>query len=262
MLSKYRTFFEANLHITIEEITQAKGIVLYSHEKMRSNPVGWSTYMPVCAFVTEQAALVSCIPEWANELREVLAGAAVSEATPRMNEFASKRDYLVDQNLRVYGIESPISKIDCSRAVPLDCTHFAQHWEFMERAYPSTFGLIESDKQMEQDFMEIVSGRTDFCVFVGGEIVSLAASESMPNKPEGIVNLGINTLSGHRRNGYAAAACAAFINHHVQRGLMTIWQCDPNNAVSRLLAEKLGFRRMGDFYSISSLVECSKETVH
>jgi len=83
---------------------------------------------------------------------------------------------------------------------------------------------------------------------------------NVANKPDGIINLGIITLKEHRRKGYAASVCAAFIEHNEKQGLLPLWQCDFDNLASRSLAERLGLRHMGNMYSISTLSDpgCAK----
>jgi len=255
-LSKYRQFFEMRLHVSIEQMSHAKGVVLSPHEEMYSKPTDWMTYIPVCAFESERAVFISCIPEWECDIRVLLEGAETSEAIPRMNEFAEKKAFLVGECRKVYGLETPNPQIDPSEAIQLDYAQYNQYWEFKRKMYPAIYELIEQDKQMEEDYRKMVDERTSFCVIREDEIVSLATLEPIPNKPEGIVNLGISTLKDYRRNGNGEIACAALINHYFQKGLRPIWQCEQNNTASQLLAEKLGFRCMGNVFDISTLAVC------
>ena len=57
--------------------------------KQRGIPVtGWLTYIPVCAFETNSIFYVSCVLEWEDELRVLLADNQVTDVVPRLNDFA------------------------------------------------------------------------------------------------------------------------------------------------------------------------------
>ncbi|QIN79859.1 GNAT family N-acetyltransferase [Rubrobacter marinus] len=75
--------------------------------------------------------------------------------------------------------------------------------------------------------------------FVGGVPVSFCyvASET-----EGLWDVSIDTLEGHRRRGYAAS-CAAFMVRHMRetRGKEPVWGALETNAASMNLAALLGF---------------------
>ena len=59
----------------------------------------------------------------------------------------------------------------------------------------------------------------------------------------GMLELGIETLEGHRGRGYAEMACRALVEHCVGNKLEPVWSCRRDNAGSVNLAEKLGFEQ-------------------
>jgi len=255
MLSKYKMYFEAWLGIPIEQMAKKTGVSISSHPSKRRKPKGWLVYIPVCALETDKAVFISCIPEWEEEIREALCDASVVDAVPKLREYAKRSGVLVDDYHRFYGLEELGPQIDLSDAVLLDTHHFNQYWAFCSKVYPAMYTLITPDDQMVEDYNEMVSQKLHYCVIKGGEIVSMTSSERVAHKPTGIVNLGINTLNEHRRNGYATTTCAAFIVNAINQGLTPTWVCEFDNHISQLLAEKLGFRWLGNMYSISTLKE-------
>ena len=212
--------------------------------------------MPVCAFETENAVFISCIPEWERELKDILTDAATHEAIPKMKEYIEKqKNGGVGEYHNLYGLEELNPLIDTSKAVLLGYDNYDQYWNFCKRTNPYLYELIGSDTRIVEIYNDMVNKEIHFCVIEDNEIVSLTNSEELPNKPDGIINLGINTLKEHRRKGNAAHACAAFIKHNVKQGLMPVWRCDIENSPSQLLAKKLGFRYLGNVFSVSTLVE-------
>ena len=260
LIRKYRRYLEAWLNIPIEQFEQTKGVSISSSDVRYSKPSGWLTYIPVCAFETNSTFHVSCVPEWEDELRILLADNQVTDVVPRLNDFAQnkKGDGLVESYHKLFALGSPNPQIDTSSAVLLDYSHFNKYYEFKRKVHPSLFKLIDPDATTHQNYCNTVDEKAHFCVIANYEIVCLTESENIPNTPDGIISLGINTLKEYRRKGYATAACAAFIKHSLQQRLLPIWECAFDNLASQMLAEKLGFRHIGNVYSISTLIEPRK----
>jgi RimJ/RimL family protein N-acetyltransferase len=55
------------------------------------------------------------------------------------------------------------------------------------------------------------------------------------------VEIGIETLPAHRRQGLASRAAAALIERVLAAGLTPVWSCREDNTGSVRLAERLGF---------------------
>ena len=261
MLCKYRTYFESWLDMPIDQIGKIEGVFVSSSEKRQEKPAGWLAYMPICALETEVSFIVSCIPEWHDDLQETLYCSTVSDTFSQLKEFVEKRknDALVESFHNIYGLANLNPQIDTSSAVPLDYHHYGQYCEFMKKAYPSIYSLIEHEPAITKDYREMVEKKTHFCIIENDKIVSLTESENISNKPKGIISLGINTLKEYRRNGYASFACAAFVKQSLLNDLLPLWQCDFDNAASQALAEKIGFCHIGNVYSVSTLLESWKK---
>jgi hypothetical protein len=57
----------------------------------------------------------------------------------------------------------------------------------------------------------------------------------------GRMEMGVTTLEGHRRYGYATIACAQLIALCEEAGYATWWDCAEQNTASAALARKLGY---------------------
>jgi len=258
LLHKYRNYFEEWLSIPVEDIIQAKGIILISNEKRRMKPRGWLMYLPICIFETDQAIIVSCIPEWENELRGKLNCVEMVDVMPIIKEFAKGKNLYCDGHL-LYGLDALNRNIDFSGAVLMDDTQYVQSWEFCSKIYPAMYEMIEPDELMAEEYKNMIKKEPRYCYIVDGKIVSMTETESVPNIPEGVIHLGINTLREYRRKGYAAEVCAAFIDNYIRRNIFPIWQCDITNTASQALAEKLGFICLGSVYDVSAALESWEE---
>ena len=62
VFTKYKNYFETWLNIPVDKMEKTSGISLVSNEKKKHKPDGWRLYLPVCAFETESALFISCIP--------------------------------------------------------------------------------------------------------------------------------------------------------------------------------------------------------
>jgi hypothetical protein len=261
MLMKYKAYFEAWLDLSIERIGKFNGISV-SSSNMRYTPSNsWLYYTPLCAFETETAVFVSCIPDWEQDINDLLADATVAEAISRLRDFVKDRkEYaLTDSYHRFYGIETLNEQIDHSSAIKLDYNHYLQYCVFRHGTRPAIYEWLGSEPEITQDFRDMVDRNIHFCKIVDDKIVSMTESEGIPNEPDGIINLGINTINEYRRKGYAASTCAAFIKHNEHQGLVPVWQCDFGNTASQLLADRLGFSYIGNVYSISTLLKFWKD---
>jgi len=253
MFLKYKNYFESWLDIPIDKVLQSRGILLSSSEKRKHKPDGWRLYLPVCAFETESALFISCIPDWEDELQSLLRDTSISEAIQKMQKYFHKM-FLTCDHHKFYGFKSFNTQIDISHAVAFDITHFEKYLAFYQKIYPRFSELVNPEEQwVLDDFIKTVAKKSHYCVFDNDEIASVAYSENLPNKPHKLTNIAIKTLPEYRRKGYAYIACAAFIHNHLQQGLMPIWECDFSNKASEMLAEKLGFYYMGNVFSASSV---------
>lgn len=66
-------------------------------------------------------------------------------------------------------------------------------------------------------------------------------------KVNGLETIGIETLSDHRKKGYAYELALRFIEDCISRSFSPYWDCSEDNTGSRRLAEKLGFDKVSDY---------------
>ncbi len=126
---------------------------------------------------------------------------------------------------------------------------------YYRRASAQIAAIVDPEEWMPSAFADMVEKKVHFCVTINDEIVSATTFENLATMPQKLIDMGIYTLAEHRRKGYAASSCAAFIKHHLQEGLLTVWHRELDNHPSALLAEKLGFRHLGNEFSVFTMGE-------
>jgi hypothetical protein len=143
MVTKYKSFFESWLNIPVEEVERASGIILTTNDKRSEIAIGWRFKLPVCAFETEEAVIISCTKAFENELSELLLDTKISEAIPQMQKHFEKK-HLAHMYHRVYGLDRLNPHIGSGGAVMLDNAHFEQFQDFYRKTNPSLWDIIQS----------------------------------------------------------------------------------------------------------------------
>ena len=105
-----------------------------------------------------------------------------------------------------------------------------------------------------------VSNGFGYCLLYGDEIASVCFSYSSVT-PEGYVELGVRTMEKFRCQGLATLVCSAFIDQCKRNDLVPDWHTNSTNAGSIALAEKLGYKLVGDF-SAFYYVESGNSSAH
>ena len=95
---------------------------------------------------------------------------------------------------------------------------------------------------------EFLSRSFGYCTLVDGTPASIAHAIGIG---QGEANVAIFTMPEYRRNGHAARASTAYIDHCLRLGLVPTWDSDSDNPRSADLARKLGFREVPPFSQLS-----------
>ncbi len=96
-----------------------------------------------------------------------------------------------------------------------------------------------------EDFLR---GGKGFCVTCGGRPAAWAFSAAVSRAE---IDIGVETAEEHRRKGLAAAAAAEMIRFSLGEGKHPVWACSAENIGSRRLAEKLGFVKTGECFTVT-----------
>ena len=114
---------------------------------------------------------------------------------------------------------------------------------------------LRLERELHEDVGHFWGGRDEFlstsfgyCTLVGDALASIAHAIGIGS---GEANIGVFTVPEFRRNGHAARACTAYIDHCLQLGLVPTWDSDSDNPRSADLARKLGFIEVPPFSQLS-----------
>ncbi len=91
---------------------------------------------------------------------------------------------------------------------------------------------------------EFLSGGFGYCIIEENDIVCWCLSEYVSGHKCGI---GIETLEQHQKRGFATLAATKFVNHCVSHGITPYWDSWADNIGSVRVAEKVGFRKTGEY---------------
>ncbi|MBY9080266.1 GNAT family N-acetyltransferase [Paenibacillus sp. HN-1] len=111
--------------------------------------------------------------------------------------------------------------------------------EIMQTA-PELFARLEgvAPKQFWRSAEHFGEHGIGFTVMDGGEAASTAFAAFIE---DGQLEIGIESMEGHRGKGYAYHASAALIAYCLEHDLEPVWACRKGNEGSFNLAQKLGF---------------------
>jgi hypothetical protein len=108
-------------------------------------------------------------------------------------------------------------------------------------------GIPEWDG-MREYFEKIVAAGYCFAKIVEGKAVSLSDGADMPYMADMVQEVGISTLPGYRRRGYAREVASVYISKILADLKCPQWTADIINFAYHKLAFSLGFKYFGDLY--------------
>jgi RimJ/RimL family protein N-acetyltransferase len=134
---------------------------------------------------------------------------------------------------------------------------FEKHARFLEplppeyRQLPIDAGLCEQFRELAFAYQLLWGGTQGFlahgfgfCMLADGELASACDSAFCAG---GWAEMGVETREAYRRQGLARQVTTAFIHESLRRGLEPVWECWWENAPSRKLATRLGFKWLEDY---------------
>lgn len=83
-----------------------------------------------------------------------------------------------------------------------------------------------------------------YYVIEDNKIVSICYSGFKAEKTQ---TIGIETLKEYRRKGFAYALASKFVEDCLKQNIIPYWDCSEDNIGSKILAEKLGFEKNGQY---------------
>ena len=116
--------------------------------------------------------------------------------------------------------------------------------------------LVAADEARNRttfDLAETVSdGRLCFGQIDGGKVVSVAVTHASPDKrePGGPLEIGVETIPGAQRRGYAVSCLSGLTAMVLSRGLIPEYRCTFSNVASAKTARAAGYLQIGEACSL------------
>ena len=135
---------------------------------------------------------------------------------------------------------------DC-RAKVLGKGDYEEYESFFRKCNPNCSNI----DWLQAYFEEMICEKLCVGAYEDGMLVSCTDAPGMPYMSDVVQEIGINTLSDYRGQGYATVACQGSINEILKSGKIPQWSTDFANIASQKMAEKIGFAKLGDVITVT-----------
>jgi hypothetical protein len=134
-----------------------------------------------------------------------------------------------------------------NNAIILGKEHLQLFLPFFKKCNPNC-----SDYSWVEDyFINLVEKKYCHGIIVDDILVCATDAPDMPYMSDCVQEIGINTLEEYRRKGYAQIACISMINELISKNICPMWSTDIENNGSNKLAQKIGFEKYCDVFTIN-----------
>ena len=133
-----------------------------------------------------------------------------------------------------------------TRSRRLTISDYPAYLEFFLTAHPDS-----SSDWLKDYFSDLVASGFCFGYFLGSELVSCSDAPGMPYLPSLVQEIGIQTRSGFRRQGYASDVCISTARAIIESDRAPLWSTSYDNIASQRLAESIGFARYADVLTLT-----------
>ncbi len=130
---------------------------------------------------------------------------------------------------------------------PLEISDYPRYLDFFSKVNPN----CKNTDWLFEYFEEMVSDRLCWGLFTDDILVSCTDAPDMPFMRDQVQEIGINTLEGYRKNGYAIDVCTACAKEMIQRGKCPQWSASADNIASQKLAERTGYVKLADVLTVT-----------
>ena len=223
-----------------------RGVTLLPTENRRICPKGHDRNLDLYAVAFPDHLLVSYLPEMEKDYP--LRGLTGLAAEAGLAEL--KRLFPGLLHRRAHWFPALTAGIDTSPAAGLAADDYPHYLTFFLSQHPQA----DPDGWLEDYFHRLTANHRCYGVFAEGKLTCATGAPDMPYMEGLVTEPGIDTLPAYRHKGYALASCALYLANALARNEAPIWTCWHDNTASYRLAEKLGFQRFCDLYTIKGNV--------
>ncbi len=130
---------------------------------------------------------------------------------------------------------------------PLTIDEYQKYYEF----FMKNNSKCKDTDWLKDYFLNMVKENLCCGFFINELLVSCTDTPTVPYMRYEVQEIGINTLEGHKGNGYATDACITCAKEIIKNGKCPLWSTAIDNIASQKLAEKVGFIKFADVITIT-----------
>jgi len=135
----------------------------------------------------------------------------------------------------------------CEMAHALVKTDYEAYLSFFKAVNP----YCRNTDWVKDYFDEMIVMQLCCGVFDNGKLVSCTDAPMMAYMEREVQEIGIHTLEKFRNKGYAMHAAMLCAENIIRSGKYSQWSCAANNIASARLAEKIGFIKLSDAFTLT-----------
>jgi hypothetical protein len=213
---------------------------------------GYSRPLTVLGFVSGRRTVVSYHPDYTDFTKQAVAQFDPSDPIDSLRNGLESSFGVKATVGNKYCFAGPLADVSTEEVTALMLDDFGTYRAFFQRQH----GADAAGEWLAEYFRDIVSCRRCWGIHVDDDLVSVTDAPSIPYMSDQIVEPGINTLAKFRGKGLATKVCAAMIAQVLRDKKVPIWSCRSSNIASSRLAERLGFRLLGQTVTITPVRSC------
>ena len=130
---------------------------------------------------------------------------------------------------------------------PLAASEYPKYLRFYKKIHPNCKNI----DWLQDYFAEMVNENLCCGLFENNFLVCCSDAPGMPYMQQLVQEIGINTLDGFKKKGYATDVCISCAREIIKNGKSPQWSTTIDNIASQKLAEKVGFVKFADILTLT-----------
>lgn len=228
------------------ELFEKYGTYYIPSKKRTIIQTGYSKKIDIYILLRNELNIISYDPEIGNDVKVL--DTLFSSKVP-VEALSEKLKNVFDCSLgftKKFYFNGIHNEIDTSNAICLRKENYNDFLEFFIKSNPE----CETD-WLEEYYESFVKNGNCWGMYEDKHLVSVTDAPEVPYRKDKIVEIGITTLEGYKKRGYAKAVVGAFIRNSIKNNITPIWSCGYDNYASVNLAKSVGFMPFADVITIS-----------
>ena len=228
-------------------LLKKKGVFFIESSEREEQQKGYQSPFKIYAYVKRDLVIISYNKKLKKEIEKlkpkVAIGLSVEELSCLIeNEFNDS----ILREIKFY-YDRVSNEVATKNVVKLSDINYESYLDFFKSQQLNA----SVDDWLKDYFQGLCARELAFGVFDGEKLVSVTDGPDMPYMEGQAQEIGINTLSQYRGQGFAKLVVMACIKSIIMNQKCPIWSCGFDNSASESLAYSVGFKKLADVLAIS-----------